>query len=365
MSCVMKEDYVLVIADDFTGANDVGVQFSQHAEVASVLLNTEKAGCIPQESHLIVNSDSRSLSKNDASQRVANLVRAICRESSNQRVFKKIDSTLRGNIGAEIESVLLEADLNLAILSSAYPVSGRIINNGNCYVHGKLITETEFATDPKTPVHSSSIKEIIGTQTNIPVTTLTVEQFQSADIYALLNQLAQHGPSIVVADAETESDLQRIIEVAFQLERKPLLVGSAGLAGAFVQQRKRSLNQNASPLLSMIGTMSEITQSQIEYAKHFRNIQILELNVGDLFTQSEQQLLDMFCMHRITSYNVCYTKLLRKNMRMDSTISRSSGRTSRNTKPWGGGETGSGGALPFSIQRNTRAVNSESSMACA
>jgi len=293
----MKEDSVLVIADDFTGANDVGVQFSQHAEVASVLLNTGKAGCCFQEKYLIVNSDSRSLSQHDASQIVANLIKAAYRGGADKQwVFKKIDSTLRGNIGAEIEAVLQAANINLAILCPAYPASGRVIKNGHCYVHGGLITETEFATDPKTPVSSSALAAIVELQTTLPVTVLSVEQIQSSDSGEFLTVLAQQGPHIVVVDAETDSDLQRIIEVAFQLKQKPLLIGSVGLAGAFVQQLKHSIHVDTLPLLSMIGTMSEVTQSQIEHAKKFRDIAIIELNVADLFTKSEQQLLDTFCV---------------------------------------------------------------------
>lgn len=301
MKAVMKKDSVLVIADDFTGANDVGVQFSQHALTASVLLNTAKAGCCPKESNLIVNSDSRSLTPHKAAEKVTEIVRSTIENTCTQWIFKKIDSTLRGNIGAEIEAVIKEANFKLAILSSSYPGSGRTIKNGQCFVHGKLITETEFATDPKTPVHSSFIQEIIQSQTTIPVVTLSVEQFQSSDIQNVLEQLIEQGPSIVVADAENDSELQRIAEISFQLSHKPLLIGSAGLAGAFVQRLKHATNENARPLLSMIGTMSEATQLQIEYAQGFRNIQMLELNVSDLFTHSEQPLLDLFCTEALSA----------------------------------------------------------------
>ncbi len=290
----MKEDAVLVIADDFTGANDVGVQFNQHALSARVLLNTYSAEAGHDGNHLIVNSDSRSLNASDAAERVARLIQITRKDCDSRWVFKKIDSTLRGNIGAEIEAVLQSAKIKLAIISSAYPSAGRVIHDGQCYVHDRLITDTEFATDPKTPVLAPDIKTIVAAQSTLPVTVFSVEQIQSSDIRERLNALAHNGMHIVVADALTDSDLQRIADVALSLDEKPLLVGSAGLAGAFVRQLKRASVQQPRPLLSMIGTMSEMTQAQIEYAREQCDIEVIELSVGDLLTQPEQKLLDAF-----------------------------------------------------------------------
>lgn len=297
----MKEGSVLVIADDFTGANDVGVQFTHYGEVARVLLNPHHTGNLADDGHFIVNTDSRSQTKEDAYKTASSLVRVMNDHINHPWIYKKIDSTLRGNIGAEIEAIFRETDLNLAILCPAFPDSARTIQQGHCYVHGQLITETEFATDPKTPVLYSSIPQIIAAQTSLSIINLTVEQFQSSDIVERLTALPHK--TIVVFDAQTNDDLEKIAAIALQLKQKPLLVGSAGLAGAFIHQLIRSTQMTKAPLLAMIGTMSEITHSQVDFAKNHCEMQVIEINVSDLLSQPFAHVLDQYSMKAFTVFN--------------------------------------------------------------
>ncbi|MGK2889805.1 MAG: four-carbon acid sugar kinase family protein [Candidatus Malihini olakiniferum] len=72
-----------------------------------------------------------------------------CEAGGNGWVFKKIDSTLRGNLGAEIVAVLTDSDAEMALIAPAVQALGRITRDGKVWVNGKLLTETEFASDPK------------------------------------------------------------------------------------------------------------------------------------------------------------------------------------------------------------------------
>lgn len=122
---------------------------------------------------------------------------------------------------------------------------------GECWVNGVQITETEFASDPKTPVLSARIADIIRLQTAIPCQPVTVSQ---------LSHLSYEQPWISVIDAQTDSDLDRIAAAVMQAKQPLLLVGSAGICDAVA---RRSAIMPPPTVLAIIGSMSEIAQRQI------------------------------------------------------------------------------------------------------
>ncbi len=122
---------------------------------------------------------------------------------------------------------------------------------GECWVNGVRITETEFASDPKTPVLSARIADIIRLQTAIPCQPVTVSQ---------LSHLSYEQPWIGVIDAQTDSDLDRIAAAVMQAKQPLLLVGSAGICDAVA---RRSAIMPPPTVLAIIGSMSEIAQRQI------------------------------------------------------------------------------------------------------
>lgn len=67
-------------------------------------------------------------------------------------VYKKIDSTLRGNLGAEIKAVADVFKPDIVIIAPAYPANQRITIGGYHLLEGKPIELTEIANAPKTPV---------------------------------------------------------------------------------------------------------------------------------------------------------------------------------------------------------------------
>lgn len=140
-----------VIADDFTGANDTGMQFfSKGCKVDVVLKNN-----LRQSDITVYNTDSRAYSPNDA--KIA-INKALSKMSLNGSsfVYKKIDATLRGNVGAETEALLENTPFHFAVLCSALPDKERTVEGGQCLYQGLGVTLSEFATDPKTPVVSDS-----------------------------------------------------------------------------------------------------------------------------------------------------------------------------------------------------------------
>ncbi|PKE32714.1 serine kinase [Rahnella sp. AA] len=291
---------LLVIADDFTGANDTGVALVAQGMAVCVQLDvTDSAAEARAGRALIYSTDSRAMSATDAAQKVTQAVQAgLPVPGGKGWVFKKIDSTLRGNLGAETEAALMALDCPLAIIAPAVPQLGRVIKDGLCYVNDRLLTETEFATDPKTPVSTASVGGRLAEQTALRQHHVSLEVLRSADFQAQLFALAASGVRIVVADCQTPEDLNLIIRAAESLPFRPLLVGASGLSHALAQHclapqilPRQTATRTTAPLLAVVGSMSEIAAQQIAFVQQRRPVSLVDIDVLRLFSADSGELL--------------------------------------------------------------------------
>ena len=128
-------DRLLLIADDLTGSLDAAVQFERAGVSTFVTMRdaTETPGA--DVSVLAVDIESRHLPPGEAARRVERCVEAAVR-AGIRRFYKKTDSTLRGNIGAELAAMLRATGVQELYFVSALPDAGRITRGGVQYVDG-------------------------------------------------------------------------------------------------------------------------------------------------------------------------------------------------------------------------------------
>ncbi|MGC0851432.1 four-carbon acid sugar kinase family protein [Pantoea agglomerans] len=265
---------VLVIADDFTGANDAGSGLAQAGARVHVLFGTKAP--LPDDAAdvLVISTDSRAVSASQAAERVAQVVQHFAAQLQQGWLFKKIDSTLRGNVGAETAAALRASGKRLALVAPAVPRLGRTTREGKVWVNQRLLTDTEFASDPKTPILSARVVD----QMQIDGTEIDLPMLRSDRLDAVL--AAAHG--VVVVDAENEADLARLITAAARLAEKPLLVGAAGLSDAL----GAALSVRPSrPVLAVVGSMSSSAQQQIATLLNQRAVEIVDVDIRQLFQQ--------------------------------------------------------------------------------
>ncbi|TSH80438.1 four-carbon acid sugar kinase family protein [Pantoea sp. paga] len=265
---------VLVIADDFTGANDAGSGLAQAGARVHVLFGTKAP--LPEDAAdvLVISTDSRAVSASQAAERVAQVVQHFAAQLQQGWLFKKIDSTLRGNVGAETAAALHASGKRLALVAPAVPRLGRTTREGKVWVNQRLLTDTEFASDPKTPILSPRVLD----QMQIDGTEIDLPTLRSDRLDAVL--AAAHG--VVVVDAENEADLARLITAAARLAEKPLLVGAAGLSDAL----GAALSVRPSrPVLAVVGSMSSSAQQQIATLLKQRAVEIVDVDIRQLFQQ--------------------------------------------------------------------------------
>jgi uncharacterized protein YgbK (DUF1537 family) len=270
---------LLVIADDLTGALDTGVQFS-HAGVRTMVVTHANLGrCLRScdDPVLVVDTESRHLPPAKSGSRVALCVRAARRRGID-RFYKKTDSTLRGNIGAELSALLAAAGGREIFFVPALPKAGRITRSGVQLVDGVPLHESSFARDPREPVPGSSIEAIIGIQCGIPVVTVGRGEDPAP-------MLARRGrPLIVALDAETDEDLEAIADRLAVGAVPRLMAGCSGFAAVLPRLLDLPTGQPEMatlrpPLLVVSGSPHERSLGQLREAE-LRGAPSLEVDPG-------------------------------------------------------------------------------------
>ena len=304
----------LILADDLTGSNDTGVHILSEAESVAVVLHPEEDLSKTDTSNLVVNTNTRFLSPDSAYTVIANLMNIYGKEPDLE-IFKKIDSTLRGNVGAEIDAILENSEFNLVCLTTAGPELRRTVVYGECYVNGELLSETEIASDPFHPISTSNISDIVSAQSRYKVGNLLLEELRGKDSGRFkVQSLIDDGCTIIVADSETDDDLQNVVE-AFKLpERKVLYAGAAGLFSAMFKHRPKPESffsrKHSESMLIVLGSLMPLSRRQLKRLTDKMQIGVTVLAEKSV-TASASESVRTAAIEVSVNLNHCRTAVLR------------------------------------------------------
>ncbi len=230
----MKE-LLIIIADDLTGGMDTGACFAAQGFpthlISDPLLLDETAALSKDIGVLSINTASRALGPQESYGRVAQWAQRLVRFPI-QRVYKKIDSTLRGHIGEELDAVMDTLDIPQAFIAPAFPEQNRCTVGGIHLMDGNPISATEIRHDPIMPVTESRLFPLLDAQSKRQVALvdlITVASGKAALQNAIHSQM-ESGAQLLVFDAVRQEHLRTIAQVITDRGRDVLAVGSAGLA---------------------------------------------------------------------------------------------------------------------------------------
>jgi D-threonate/D-erythronate kinase len=285
---------IVIVADDITGAADCGVVCTA-AGLSTVVVLSEASNAEGLDAEAIAfDADTRRQPPEAAAKATEHAVRQLCAGGGVRILYKKIDSTLRGNFAVEIaaarkssagllvhgEADQVEVAPPLAIVAPAFPATGRTTRHGRMFVRGTPLEESEVWRNERI----SGVGDLLALlQTRAALKTALLElETMRAGVENLTAALANHagmGVEAVVCDAETEQDLRAIAEAAAQLREPALFAGSAGLARylpqAFGLAQKPAAAGRDRPsgcrdptrarLLFVVGSMSQVSQEQLRH----------------------------------------------------------------------------------------------------
>jgi uncharacterized protein YgbK (DUF1537 family) len=251
----------VIFADDLTGASDVGVQFARLGLRTRVCLGAIQEQTRAASEIVVVDTDTRNCDAALAYRRVFTLAQTLARRNL-PIIYKKLDSTLRGALGAELDAVMDAGATQLIVLSPAFPANQRTLLNGVLYLRDIPVAEGPFAHDPQRPVTTSHLPTLLAGQTQRPIHALGLEMIANGahQLAARFQTLRATTGAIVVCDATTDAHLAVIAEAAHQLGEGCLLAGSAGLAQPLAVQLAAMKNTH---VLLVIGSIHPAVRQQI------------------------------------------------------------------------------------------------------
>jgi len=252
---------VAIIADDLTGAADTGVQLARAGYRTAVAFRDTPIPPAEDLDAVVLDTDSRAMPDGFAARRVMETVRAV---RYTRIVYKKLDSTLRGPIAAELAAALGASGRDRAVVAPAFPSAGRTTVDGVQLVRGVPVQETEARNDPRTPVREGHIPTLLATAFS-SVGSLNIEDL--ADPATVRRTL--EGAECVVADAAGGEDLEALVR-AVPDPSEVLWAGSAGLAVALggvypgpSAGKPLSPRAPASKVLVVVGSLSGVARQQL------------------------------------------------------------------------------------------------------
>jgi D-threonate/D-erythronate kinase len=269
---------IAVIADDLTGANDTGVQFSKQGLKTVVLMDSSRPLTNCEEDVIVVDTQSRALPADEAYKKAAESAE-LFRHDLFAAVYKKVDSTLRGNLGCEIDAIMDTCGQSFAIVAPAFPKNGRITVGGYHLLEGVPLEATEISRDPKCPVSESHLPTLMREQSKRKVGHIGIRSIIAGmrAIHDEILKMLNSGHQLLVCDVWNDSHF-KMIAAAAQLVGKPVLwVGSAGLAECLPGILGLAGTQaNAGPVVVLAGSVSNITRLQIARLKQRQGVFYIE-----------------------------------------------------------------------------------------
>ena len=253
---------LLIIADDFTGALDTGVQFAARGIKTRVVVGADAALTHRNADVLVVDTETRHLPAAKAYEAVERLVRRAG-HAGFAYLYKKTDSALRGNVGAELAALLNASGSRQLAFLPAFPQMNRVTKNGVQYIDGVPVTESPFGVDPFEPVRHAAVTELLAEQTDLPAAAFPA-------LAADGNVPAANG--ILIFDAATVEDLRSTGRALLNHGGLRVLAGCAGFGAVLPELLGLGGADVTRPtldprLLVICGSVNAITLAQLDKAE--------------------------------------------------------------------------------------------------
>lgn len=260
---------ILIIADDLTGTLDAAGPFCDHGFRVKAIVDPDAfpdKDDIEDAEVLAINTESRHLPPSDAVSRLESCLRQIDSRSFSF-IFKKIDSTMRGNVVVESAAAASYFSASSLCFAPAFPEQGRTVRGGEVLVDNIPLSQTQFVRDALSPAPSQLLTEIFGSSIFEHVVLIPAGEGVTPK---------SRSSTAFIFDSEDNSDLKRAAEFFVKDPKLNILVGSSGVGSQLArllgenELLKRS-RKKVDRFLFVVGSRSERAGLQIdEFSKEFK-----------------------------------------------------------------------------------------------
>ena len=268
------------VADDLTGATTTGVLLARSKARTAVFFNeevAEKAEGLDALDAILISSNSRALPANEAYTKVKLATMALKRMGVKY-FTKRIDTTLRGGVGVEIDAMLdTLGDAAIAVVVPAMPQSRRILVGGYSVIDGIALINTPVAQDVRTPVKENYVPKLLATQTKRKVGLVTLDKvLAGVDVVKdSLVKTREEGCEVIVVDGITLEDVETIAKACVELKWNVAAVDPGPFTAKLAFQRELiqveeanipngPIEEAGKTVLICAGSATTVTKKQME-----------------------------------------------------------------------------------------------------
>ena len=272
----LKTGTIGIIADDLTGANDTALQFHIRGCNTQILLDylTPPSG-IANTQAWAISTETRNIPHSEAVNIVSNAAKMLVDNLNIEHLYKKIDSTLRGNVAQEALAVLNTVKWDAVVIAPALPSEGRTTVGGYHLLKGIPIERTEVARDPQSPIYESHVPTLLKQQIENPDQVAHIElktvMRGAGPILVEMHELIKKNKKLIVVDAVSTTDMEQIALAIEKSNYNILPCGSAGLAQSITKSWLPEMKHQhitkvipSLPILIVVGSATNITKNQIK-----------------------------------------------------------------------------------------------------
>ena len=307
---ITNSNIVGIIADDLTGANDTALQFKLNGADTNILLNenvSEIREHIPQA--WAISTESRNGTPACAFDKVKKAIELFTDKINPDFFYKKIDSTVRGNIAVEVISALEALDWDAAVMMPAFPSEGRTTVGGYQLLNGTPIERTEMAADPHSPITESHLPSMMKHQLGenlenlVGLVELKTVLDGAGPILRRVNELIEDGKRIIIVDSVSDTDIKQTVLAVQKSEYKILPVGNAAAAKVLSNiwfPNENGIDRNIKvpkmPKFIVSGSATHITADQIKALEknciYSEKSKIYELDMDTIMLGVQDEFVD-------------------------------------------------------------------------
>ncbi len=298
-----------IVADDLTGANDTALQFHLRGSNTQILLDYEGyLQNIKNAQTWAISTETRNVEASVACSKVKAATQTFLDKLNLEFFYKKIDSTLRGNIAVETLAMLEVLNWDAAVIVPAFPSEGRITVGGYHLLKGIPVERTELARDVHSPIFESHIPTLLRSQLDedkknlVGLIELSTIMNGAGPILFKINELIAQGKKLIVADAVSITDIEQIVLAINKSDYNILPTGSAAcaqvLGNIWLPEMKNQHIPKTIPELPKLivsGSATLTTENQIKKladSDDFENTYFINLDLNTVLNGVNEEIIN-------------------------------------------------------------------------
>ena len=297
-----------IIADDLTGANDTALQFHLRGSNTQILLDYEAyLQNIKNAQTWAISTETRNVGPDVAYSKVKAATKIFIEKLNLEFFYKKIDSTLRGNIAVETLAMLEVLKWDAAVIIPAFPSEGRTTVGGYHLLKGTPIERTELARDVHSPIFESNIPTLLRSQLDegskdlVGLIELSTIMKGAGPILFKINELISQGKKLIIADSVSITDIEQIVLAINKSDYNILPTGSSAcaqvLGNIWLPEMKNQHIPKTIPELPKLiisGSSTQTTELQIKKlsdSDEFDNTYFINLDLKTILNGVSEELI--------------------------------------------------------------------------